>query len=189
MQNQTPGADSADLAKAGLAIGALFMSLFGGVWLAVGLYALYPSVMSLALVGVGTSILMAASIRVYRRNAGTLRTPTSTADSRRRFRLFQWINAAQWIAIGLVAWVLSAADLSRWILPAIVGIIGLHFFPLGRLFAYRPHYWSGGALLLLALAYPVISPGGSDNGVCAVGVGLILWASSIRGLVGRTLRA
>ena len=186
MANRTPSDGSPDPAKAGRAIGASFMSLFGGIWFAVGINALYPSITGIALVGAGTSALIAASIRVYRRNARAVPAPAPKGDERRRWRLFQQINAAQWIAIGIVAWALNTAGLARWILPAIVGIIGLHFFPLGRLFAYRPHYWSGSALLLLASAYPLISPNGSDNGVCALGVGLILWASSVWALMSRT---
>ena len=94
-------------------------------------------------------------------------------------RLFSIINAGQWVVILIVGNVLANVGLSAWVIPAAMFIIGLHFLPLARLYSNPRHYVTGGALMLLAVAYPVLVPGGPSNPIGCLGAGLVLWASAL----------
>jgi hypothetical protein len=167
-----------DSAKASRAIGAMFFSVFGGFWLGLWADDQYPGFVALLLVASGTAALLAASYRVYKTHASALEAIAGTPERRRSSRLFNWINASQWVVIFLVAFALSRTGNSRWILPAIILIVGLHFVPLARLLDYPPHYVTGAALILLAFVYPLAARNGPENAVGALGAGLVLWASA-----------
>jgi hypothetical protein len=171
-------ARSGDPGLAGRAIGALFMSIFGGLWISFWAADTYSGWAWLAVVGPTSGLLCVTAVRLYRRNASAL-SANSTADgARRTSRQFIRINAMQWVAIGVVALALWLTDHAQWILPATIAIIGLHFLPLGRLFHYAPHYVSGLALMVHALTYPRLASAGPASAVGALGVGLILWMSA-----------
>jgi cytochrome bd-type quinol oxidase subunit 2 len=177
----------ADPARAGRAIGAMFFSVFGGLWLGLWANDQYPGFVALQLVVASvTAALLAASYRVYKANSLALKANAETPESRRKSRRFRLINATQWSVIFLVAFILSATGNARWNLPAIILIVGLHFLPLASLFEYRPHYFTGAALILLACVYPLVARGGPENAIGALGAGLILWASALWALVNVT---
>lgn len=173
-------AASPTAARGGRAIGAMFFSAFGGAWLALWGYSEFtPALLVLCLVAVLTLGLLAVSYRVYRRNAAALRADGETPEGRRKSRLFNIINASQWVAIFLLGNLLASLDLRQFVLPLIILIVGIHFLPLARLFGYRPHYVTGLALIMLALAYPLLSIEGAQSGNGAFGAGIILWASAL----------
>ena len=70
-----------------------------------------------------------------------------------------------------------------WIVPAVIGIVGLHFLALAGVFDYRPHYWTGTALLLLAAGYPLLAAGGPASGAGPLRAGFVLWLSAAWALV------
>jgi hypothetical protein len=157
----------------------MVFSVFGGIWLGLWAHAEYPgSVGALLVVASIAAALLAAAYRVYKFNSPALKALAQTAETRRETRLFNVVNTAQWGAIFLVALLLSLTGHARWILPAIVFVVGLHLLPLARLFAYRPHYVTGTALILLALVYPLVARDGPESVVGALGAGLILWLSA-----------
>ena len=181
--NPAPQSVLGDPAMAGRAIGAMFFSVFGGLWLGLWANDQYPGVVGLLIVALGTAVLLATSHRVYKDNSPALKAIAQTPESRRKSRLFNLINALQWGVILLVALVLTHTGNTRWVLPAIVFIVGVHFLPLARLFEYRPHYLTGAALIVLASVYPLIARDGPENAIGALGAGLILWASAVRALL------
>jgi hypothetical protein len=73
-------------------------------------------------------------------------------------RAFGWINAIQWIAVRAVAFTLAKLRLDAYIPSAITAIVGLHMFPLARIFRYPAHYRAGAILLAWAVASVVFVP-------------------------------
>ena len=167
-------------AKAGRAIGAMFFAVFGGMWLGLWAHSEFPeSVGPLLVITAVTAALLAAAYRTYKANAPALKAIAQTPESLRKSRVFNLVNAGQWVVIVVVALILSQVGFAKWILPAVVFIVGLHFLPLARLFAYRPHYLTGAALVLLACVYPFVAAEGPQSAVGALGAGLILWISAV----------
>ena len=93
-------------------------------------------------------------------------------------RVFNLVNAGQWVAVFAVAGILSMSHLENLFLPAVILIVGAHFIPLARLFNYPPHYITGAAMMLLAVSFPLVASEGPTSGIGALGAGLILWLSA-----------
>lgn len=158
----------------------MFFAVFGGMWLALWAHSEYPeSVGALVAIAAIAVALLAAARRVYKANSIALKALAPTPEGRRNSRMFNLINAGQWGLIVILALGLSRFGYARWILPVVILVIGLHFLPLARLFAYRPHYLTGAALVLLACVYPFAASEGPQSAVGALGAGLILWISAI----------
>jgi hypothetical protein len=175
-----------EAARASRAIGAMFFSAFGGAWLALWANARFPgSVSALAAVLLPAALLLACAYRTYRRHAAALRALRDTPAQVRRDRLFNRVNAGQWILVFLVALLLSRTGHAGLILPAVIFIVGAHFIPLAWLFGYPPHYLTGAALMLLAVLYPLLAEGGATSAVGALGAGLILLASALWAILPR----
>lgn len=93
-------------------------------------------------------------------------------------RKFYWLDVGlEWALIGVAASVL--ARFSRFdLMPQALGvIIGLHCFPLGKVFRSRQYYWTGGLMVTAALASLLIYPGHIRNVIACASLGLILWAT------------
>jgi len=173
-------------AIAGRAIGAMFFSAFGGAWLGLWAYSEFGATsLALVLIGAVSVVLLALAYRAYRSNAPALRELEHTPKAKYASRWFNIINVAQWVAIVMVAMLLSTLGHGSLVLPAVIFIIGLHFLPLAWLFGYAPHYVTGLSLMLLAAVYPVASHEGGGSSIGALGAGLILWASAIWAIVPR----
>ena len=61
---------------------------------------------------------------------------------------------------------------------AITTIVGLHLFPLARLFRYPLHYLTGGLLVVWAAASAALVPMAEMQGTTSLGTGVILWLSA-----------
>lgn len=158
----------------------MFFAVFGGMWLALWAHSEFPdSVSTLLAIAAVAIALLATAYRVYKANSLALKAIAPTPESLRKSRLFNLVNAGQWGVIVVVALILSQVGYARWILPAVILIVGLHFLPLARLFAYGPHYVTGVALILLAGVYPFVTAEGPESAVGALGAGIILWLSAI----------
>jgi hypothetical protein len=88
------------------------------------------------------------------------------------------VNIAQWSACGVLVVILNILQRGEWIVPGIMFIVGLHFFPLAKLFRYEAHYLTGSALVALASSYPFIATDGPASAVGPIGAALILWISA-----------
>ena len=157
---------------------------FGGAWLTFGLHeAATSSNAAFVAVAVLTLALILLALQVCRANAPGSRKVADRPSARRRSRLFHWINVGQWLLIIAVANVLASFGLSRWIVPSVIGIVGLHLIPLASVFGYRPHYLTGAALLLLAIGFPLLASGGPVSSAGPFGAGFVLWLSATWALV------
>ncbi len=57
-------------------------------------------------------------------------------------------------------------------------VVGLHFFPLGKLFKLPLYYWTGAAISLAAFGSLLISPSPLRSAITAGGTGLALWITA-----------
>jgi len=159
----------------GRATGALFFAGFGALWLLLALYVrqqLNPA--SISVIGFGLAALVAASVVLLRIVRRWPRVPDDPATG----RAFARINAVEWIAVAAVAFTLARLHLDAYLMCAITAIVGLHMFPLARLFRYWPHYVAGAVMLAWAAASALMTPVGELQGTSALGTGMILWLSA-----------
>lgn len=58
-------------------------------------------------------------------------------------------------------------------------VVGIHFFPLGKLFKLPLYYWTGAAISLAAFGSLLISAGSLRSAISAGGTGVALWLTAI----------
>lgn len=159
----------------GRSTGTLVMTGFGALWLLLAL-CLFQSLTAanLCLLSAGVLALAAGALRLRRAAACWPRVPSAPGMG----RTFGWINFLQWAAIAVVLNILQHLHLIAYEVSAVALIVGLHFFPLARLFRNGLHLATGAALTLWAIGTMLLSPLGSMQALAALGAGLILWASA-----------
>ena len=171
-------------ALASRAIGATFFTIFGGIWLALwSERAFGRQLLVLALIAVGALGIFALAFRQFQANRSAHAAEAESPERKKADRIFNIVNVTQWVAILVVGNVLANLGLGHWVLAAAMLIIGLHFFPLARAFGGPPLNYTGAALVLCAIAYPLLAPGGAANPVGCLCAGVILWLSALRSVV------
>jgi len=164
----------------GRAIGALFFAGFGALWLFLSLYVReILNIETVSSVLLGLALLLGAAVALLREAKRWPRVPDDPAMG----RAFGWINAIQWTAGAVVAFSFARLHIDAYMPSAIAAIVGLHMFPLARLFRYPLHYATGALLVVWASASALIVPAEHLQGVAAFGTGLILWISAAVTLV------
>lgn len=159
----------------GRATGAIFFAGFGALWLAISLYFMQQlSVATVAGVVLGLAALVLGALYVFREAKHWPRVPDDPAMS----RAFKQVDKAEWIACAVVAFALGLLRLYMYIPAAITAIVGLHMFPLARIFHYPLHYATGAALVAWAVAGVVFVPVEALPNVSGFGTGVILWLSA-----------
>ena len=159
----------------GRAIGSMFFAGFGAGWLFMALAAKqWISFATVSGVMLGMSILFLTAFYLLRQSRRWPRVP----DDPGRGRAFGWINAIQWTAVFIVAFSFAKLHIDAYVISAITAIIGLHMFPLARLFRYPLHYATGAVLVAWAAASAILAPVERMQGTAALGTGIILWLSA-----------
>jgi len=160
----------------GRAIGSMFFAGFGTGWSFLALAAKQRiSFATVSGVLLGMLILLLTAFYLLRQSRRWPRVPDDPAVR----RAFAWINAIQWIAVAVVAFSLGRMNLGEYATSAIAAIIGLHLFPLARLFHYPLHYATGTVLVVWAVASAMLVPVDQMQGTAALGTGIILWLSAV----------
>ncbi len=128
-------------ARASRAVGSIFFTLFGALWLALWSRQAFDDAFTILIaIGVVTVALLVVSSRQFRLNREAYRIGRNTPRGRSRSRIFNLINAGQWVVIIAGATILSHTDRSAWILPMVIFTIGLHFIPLGFVLQSKARY-------------------------------------------------
>lgn len=166
--------------RAGRALGAMFFSVFGGAWLALWIHRAYADRLEILgpVMAIAIGMLALAYYR-FRQHRHGLSAIANSPERQRSNRLFHRINAGQWVIIVIGGNVLANIGLSGWVIPLAIFVIGMHFLPLAHIFANRPHYATGAALMALAVVYPQLAAGGPEDPVGCLGAGVILLASAL----------
>lgn len=159
----------------GRAIGSIFFTLFGTIWMFLGLFA------SLRLSGVLITVccgipaaLLYAAMTLFR----TARRFPCAAEDPAMKRGFYRVNLVQWIAIVAAVLLCNFLHRAEFITSVITVIVGLHMFPLARIFRYPLHHVTGAALTLWGAAGAFVQPVEQMQSTTALGSGVILWVSA-----------
>lgn len=180
-QSSSPSLTQDDAARTfGIAIGNLFLACFGMAWIVLGLNSA-QKLTPLALTRLSCFLLavIIASIYILQRTHGSLdRSHAKRTAQKKINRQIGLVNFLQWSLIFAVVFGLPRLGLARWIVPAIILIVGLHFFPLAKLFKAPMHYVVGAIVVAWAIIYPILFSAGNGDSIGAIGMGAILWAST-----------
>ncbi len=169
----------------GCAVGAMFFAGFGSGWWFTALSGMQKLDAATAIaIDLGTLALLAVSVYVMRQ---AKRWPRVPADPKMGCT-FAWVNAIQWAAIAAVVFGFLQLHIGAYIVPAITAIVGLHLFPLARLFRYPGHYVTGAVLVGWSAVSCLVFSQGAMQGASALGTGVILWVSAAVMLL-RAMRA
>jgi uncharacterized membrane protein YccF (DUF307 family) len=159
----------------GRATGSLFFIGFGMLWLTLGLYLReIISAVFLTAISAGLAVLLLAAFWLFRQ---ARRYPKMPEDAARN-RAFHRINSMQWAAVIVVSIVFARLHIDAYVLSAITAIVGIHLFPLARLFRYPMHYVTGAVLVGWASVSVLLVPAEHLQGVTALGTGILLWLSA-----------
>ena len=161
----------------------MILAIFGAIWLVIWSQRAYGlRLFTLALIAIGAISIFVAGWRQYQENRSARTGQEDSPAQKKAGRIFYIVNITQWVAILVVANVLVNLGLKDWVLASVIVIVGLHFFPLAKAFGNPLLNFTGAAMIVLAIGYPLIAPGGAANPVGCFGAGVILWASAIASL-------
>lgn len=171
-------------APQGRAIGALIMTGFGALWMAMGVRVL-PRIsrdwrvwLAIALL---TGILSVTGVKQLRsgRQSDTSGSRPVVSDAERRagnrFRIVLWL---EWIPIVAIVVILNSMRRPELIMPAIALVVGLHFIPLARIFGFPLYYVTGAFMIALTLAAFLSQDPLRRQAIVGVGCGITLWATA-----------
>jgi len=163
-----------------MGIGVMFAAGFGSGWLFWSLVLQQKiGARSATSVGTGTLVLLAVAAYVMQQSKRWPRV----ADAPEVGRAFAWINALEWTAVAAAVFGCARMHWDAYVPSAVTVIVGLHYYPLARLFRNPIHYVTGTVLVAWALASAVIMPTDQLQGVVTMGTGAILWSSAVVTLV------
>ncbi len=175
-----PGGQDLLVRMRGRAVGAIVCAGFGA-------YALYwwtqaaiegeqrPWFVAIA---AATAILVVWAIA----NLVTLRHAPRVALDKRLTRFYR-IGYGIIVATEGVAISVGGPILGHFHRPDLYGqwvgaVVGIHFFPLGKLFKLPLYYWTGAAISVAAFGSLLISSSPHSSAICAGGTGVALWITA-----------
>lgn len=163
----------------GRSYGALFFSCFGACWLLLSAYA-FGELKAFAMIGTCLGLLAFFWICLSTlRRAKQLGGDEPESDERKRDdRLFGVVNAVQWVVVFLIFTFFPKLGYGDFAIPAVLLVVGLHFFALPRSYRYRSNLVTGMALTVWAIACPLLFKGDRMIGFVALGGGVVLWCSA-----------
>ncbi|HLX40135.1 MAG TPA: hypothetical protein VKR42_06360 [Ktedonobacteraceae bacterium] len=175
----------------GIASGILFMTFFGAIWgfTSAAFMSGVFQIGAFLLVGLVTLgfFAMGGLLICYARSLSKTVSPEDAATGKRTSKWFGIVFGTEIMLIALASIVLPIFQLDRFIPPATALIVGMHFFPLARLFRVSLYSITGTLLSVLALVALValllglqIDGPSPYNWSLFVGVGatLVLWLTT-----------
>ena len=165
----------------GSAIGAINLTVFGAIWAFNALGAYWPQAPGWAF---GVLVLAAAALAIFGavRLVAASRLPREDAQAARQWRAAErWLGiifAIQILLIAAAAIILARAGRPLLIPVVVAAIVGLHFWPLARVF-HMPIFWGIGALLLICAAASLLIENANARALAlSLAAALVLWVSA-----------
>jgi hypothetical protein len=153
--------------------GALIMSFFGALFVALTMYwQLHLSGALLALPFLGFALIAIAAALVIRLPGTGVILPAKAEKA------IMWATIGEGVGLFLAANFAVNLHRTDLLLPAMALVVGLHFIPIGIAAAFRPFLVLGGALILAAVA-GVLLPAPTGGEVAGLAAALALWTASI----------
>ena len=176
----------------GIASGIFFMAFFGAYWGFTSAVFMHSPFQFIAFLVVGLVTLVLFAIGgILLKYALSLPKTLSQEDEAESKRIWVWfgiIFGIEFLSIAISSTLLSTSQRDVFIAPAIALIVGIHFFPLSRLFRVPVFSITGGLLSVLALVALIalllglpIAGSSPYNWSLFVGIGttLILWLTAV----------
>ena len=176
-----PGGPDLLVRRRGVAVGAIVCAGFG----AYGLYWWTLSAIQserrpwFGTIAAGTAILVVWAIA----NLIVLRHAPKVDLDKRLMRIYR-IGYGLIVAVECAAIFVGGPILGHFHRPDLYGqwinaVVGLHFFPLGKLFKVPLYYGTGAAIALAAFGSLLISSGSLGSAVHSGGAGMTLWITAV----------
>jgi hypothetical protein len=157
-----------DAARAvGRCYGALFFAFWGFRSLGV------------AAIAVGLTLLVTPALNLRKRGKDAAKNAFPEEEQKRNDRIFGIVNAVTWVSVFLVFQILPRLGLAELMFPAVVLIVGLHFFAMPPLFRHRANLVTGAVMVAWAVLCPLMFHGDRMIGFLAAGAGVALWISAV----------
>ncbi len=175
-----PGGPDLLIRMRGRAVGAIVCAGFGA-------YALYwwtqAAIQSERGLWFGGIAVVAAGLVVWGiANLVALRHEPKVVLDKRLARFYRFgyalIVATEGAAISVGGPILGHFHRPELFGQWIGAIVGIHFFPLGKLFKIPLYYWTGAAISLAAFGSLLISSDSLRSAICAGGTGVALWVTA-----------
>lgn len=176
-----PGGPDLLIRMRGRAVGAIVCAGFGA-------YALYSWTQAaiqheqrlwLGAIAVATAILVSWAIA----NLVILRHEPGIALDKRLVKFYRiWygiIVATEGAAISIGGPILGHIHRPELFGQWVGAVVGIHFFPLGKLFKLPLYYWTGAAISLAAFGSLLIPASPLSSAICAGGTGIALWLTAV----------
>lgn len=173
-----PQAPLAPAALRGLAFGVFFMTAFAFVWSALAAYFLRRMGWQTWLVISIITVALCFGAERQLERAGQLHQRPPEPSSVAVGRQFRAVLIAENTAVLLAILVLAKMGRRDLIVSAIALIVGIHFFPLARIFGMRLYYASGAAIVGASLLAMRIRVPNLRQGITCAACGLVLWMTS-----------
>ncbi|MGA9883833.1 MAG: hypothetical protein WBQ34_08955 [Candidatus Acidiferrales bacterium] len=166
--------------------GALIVSIFGGIWLCWGLSIIGAFTPARVAALVVIEIAFLAGSVYFIRKGGELRKqrPPLPEAARRKITKWYWITVVAEVVLILAA-VNVAANIHRpELIPDWIAIVvGLHFFPLAKIFRAPSMAYIGTAMVLWCVFCWIAFRGNTLGAAAAFGAGALLWIASASALL------
>lgn len=162
--------------------GGTFLLIFGAVWAIVGVSGAI-ALGWVAAGGITTAALVAGAllyVLARGRVVDSSRQPQVMASHK---RWFFWVNVAQWLSIAGVIIFWNLTGLPQFIAPTIALVVGLHFWPLARVFDQPAMKTLGvGMSVVAGLGLATAAGFGMEAGQAVAGLGsaVVLWSGTIQ---------
>ncbi|CAM5594131.1 hypothetical protein [Streptomyces narbonensis] len=179
-QTETTDAECLALTRGLRRRGAIVLAVFGLVWALAGGSGIAAGPVSVAVGVLGVVVAAGAVVVAFRGTRGPVNRLVRLPEKWNRG--VGLVNGAELLAIFAVIAASNASGHAEFIPVGICLVVGLHFFPLARLFDQPQYTWTAGLLTAVSLVgLGVLAAGGSAETVRAVvglGAALVLWGSS-----------
>jgi uncharacterized membrane protein YccF (DUF307 family) len=158
----------------------LFFTFFGGAWVVLAAYVFGRiSTLGVIVIAAPTTLFVNSAMRLLRRGKDAAKNAFPEEVQKRNDRIFGIVNAVTWVLVFLVFQILPRLGLGELIFPAVVLIVGLHFFAMPPLFRHRGNLVTGAVMVVWAIVCPLMFHGDRMIGFVAAGAGVVLWVSAV----------
>ncbi|MFF9912733.1 DUF7010 family protein [Streptomyces sp. NPDC013457] len=160
--------------------GAIVLAVFALVWALAGGSGITAAPVSVAVGVVAALVTAGAVVLAFRGTAGPVTRPVRLPEKWNRG--VGMVNMAELVAIFVAIAASNASGHPEFIPVGICLVVGLHFFPLARLFDQGQYKWTAIFLTAVALVGLAVLAAGTTaetiRTVVGLGAAVVLWASS-----------
>jgi hypothetical protein len=160
--------------------GSIIFSFFGAVWLLLSASSF--SLLNLGVIAIILALalgMLLSALAIKKRGSAIAVNANSETNRQKDSRAFGFLNLFTWGGAFVVANVLINMRHKELVLPALVAIVGLHFFFMPGSYRQPGNNVTGACMIAWAIVTPMIFRGEMLSGAVTLGAGLIVWISAL----------